>query len=215
MAFRDVLAATPFLIVLITFLLAGADDVPPGADLVDMAVPGRFLTTVDVLPSLDSLMPLTLGAVRVAGLAGCDAVVVPLVRAVLDAPPERSLEEELGMVDVVFARARLVAAVVVPPRVARAFSTMLVMMFEVLVGETGRAMPDFTGDGLVVEDDAAVAAAPRGAMRELEDAGERTWAGLRAISAAGPRRAFLGPSRWSSSFSLSPPEMSRLFWGGG
>lgn len=63
--------------VLITFLLAAVelddDDVPPGADLVDIAVPGRFLTTVEVLPSLDSLMPLTLRApVRVAGLdAGC------------------------------------------------------------------------------------------------------------------------------------------------
>jgi len=32
-----------------------------------IAVAGRFLTTVDVLPSLDSLMALTLRAVRVAG----------------------------------------------------------------------------------------------------------------------------------------------------
>lgn len=35
-----------------------------------MAVAGRFLTTVDVLPSLDSLTPLTLRVVRVGGLDG-------------------------------------------------------------------------------------------------------------------------------------------------
>lgn len=129
------------------------------------------------------------------------------------------------MVEVVFARPRLVAGAVPRVVVARAFSTMLLMRFDDLTGETGRAMPDLTGDRwdrLVVIDEAA--AAPLGAIRELDEAGERTWAGwLRAISAAGPRRAFLGLSMCEISFSLSPPEMSRLclleavsmvFWGG-
>ena len=93
-----------------------------------------------------------------------------LVRVALDAPPERSLEEELGTVEVVFARERLVVAVVVAVRVARAFSTMLVMMFEDLVGETGRAMPDLMGDRLVVLEEVEAAAAPRGARRELDEA---------------------------------------------
>lgn len=53
------------MIVPITVLFAGG-----AFDADDMAVPGRFLTTVDVLPSLDSLITLTLRPVRVAGLAG-------------------------------------------------------------------------------------------------------------------------------------------------
>lgn len=57
-----VLAPTPFLMVLMTVRFAGGALI--GAAI---AVAGRFLTTVDVLPSLDSLMALTLRAVRVAG----------------------------------------------------------------------------------------------------------------------------------------------------
>lgn len=64
-AFFVAVAATPFLIVPITDRFAVT-----GARVVAIAVAGRFLTTVDVLPSLDSLTPLTLRVVRVGGLEG-------------------------------------------------------------------------------------------------------------------------------------------------
>lgn len=76
--------------------------------------------------------------------------------AVLEAvpAPERSLE---GItVEVVCARPRFVAEaaaeeLVVPaPRVARALSPKVLIVFVCFVGETGRAIPDFTGDMLLV-----------------------------------------------------------------
>ena len=186
---------TPFLIVLITVLLA----VAAGAALLAVVVV-RFLTTVDVLPSLDSLTPLTLravrvAAVRVAGAAGAAlapllvlvAVVMPVVLEPLD---------ELAVDALVALRC------VVPVRVARAFSTMLLSMLvalAVFVGETGRAIMDLAGDG---------GARSRGIARVLDDVGESTCPGLREGSvAAGPRAFFLGFSMWSTMFSLFPPEM--------
>lgn len=110
--FAVVPAPTPFLIVLITVRFAA------GAFAADIAVAGRFLTTVDVLPSLDSLMALTLRAVRVAGLAGgAGCTATPRLALVVDADVEPL--DELVVVDVVVLR--LVAAA----RVDRAFSTML------------------------------------------------------------------------------------------
>lgn len=101
--------------------------------------------------------------------------------------------DELAVVDVVVLR--LVAAA----RVDRAFSTMLLSRLVAeasLVGDTGRAIPDFAGD----------AGRSRGLRRELDEVGESTWAGLRAMSAAaGPGRAFfLGIFNAAISFSLSP-----------
>jgi hypothetical protein len=165
-------------------------------DADDMAVPGRFLTTVDVLPSLDSLMTLTLRPVRVAGLAGGGAAApffVPLVAV------DVALLDELAVVELV--ALRFVAAA----RVDFAFSTMLLrrlVALEILVGDTGRAIPDFMGEE-------AAAVRSRGAMRELDEAGERTWPWERMASVAGPARGFfLRTSRVSISFSLSMPEIS-------
>lgn len=118
-------------------------------------------TTVDVLPSLDSLTPLALRVVRVALvvavvgaallaaggaallLAGAAtaaaAPLLVLVAAALDADPA----DELAVDTVVAFR------VVAAARVDRAFSTMFPRRLVVpsLVGETGRAMSDLFGDG--------------------------------------------------------------------
>jgi hypothetical protein len=56
-AFFVAVPVTPFLIVPMTVLLAGAGGAAP-------TVVVRFLTTVPVLPSLDSLMALTLRVAR-------------------------------------------------------------------------------------------------------------------------------------------------------
>lgn len=196
LAVAALVAPTPFLMALITVRFAGGAFA--GAP---MAVAGRFLTTVDVLPSLDSLMALTLRAVRVAGRVAEEggwaaAPLLPLVAVpVVDVDPL----VELAVVDVVVLR--LVAAA----RVDRAFSTMLLsrlVALASLVGDTGRAMPDFAGD----------MGRSRGLRRELDEVGERTWPGLRVISvAAGPGRVFfLGMSMVvAMSFSLSP-EISLL-----
>jgi hypothetical protein len=60
---------TPLLIVLITVRFAGADgpvDLTAAVLVVLVAAEAGFLTTVEVLPSLDSLMLLTLSVFRVA-----------------------------------------------------------------------------------------------------------------------------------------------------
>ena len=148
-AFLVAVAATPFLIVPITDRFAA-----PGARVVAMAVAGRFLTTVDVLPSLDSLTPLTLRVVRVGGREG-GAAGCPMVRVGFDAVVVVALKELAVVEAVVLAR-------------VRAFPTMLLIMLvavAILVGETGRAMLDLTGDAC---------GRSRGAIRELEEAGERT-----------------------------------------
>jgi hypothetical protein len=128
------------------------------------AVVVLFLTTVPVLPSLDSLMALTLRAVRDVAPAlevgaGAAAAFLVLVAA---ADPLA----ELAVDDVV------VFLVVAAARVERAFSTILLNMpllaVAGLVGDTGRAMKDLPGEG------AAAARSRGGRTRLLEEAGDRT-----------------------------------------
>lgn len=177
---------TPFLIVPITVLFAaaavgGGFGCAPGG-----AVMGRFRITVDVLPSLDSLVPLALRAVRVAGRdevvdcweeeggAGCmpAVTVAPRLRAAAVAVLA------VVVVAVVVLRAAPVVTVVVEAVglwTERAPSTILLRMLVARTARpgvtTGRAMPDRPGVATV-----------RGATRELEVVGERTWVGLRVAS---------------------------------
>ena len=178
------------------------------------AVMGRLRITVAVLPSLDSLVPLALRAVRVAGReGGCAAVAADgwgwWKAAVVVAPRLRraaAVEVEEVVVVVVVALVVLEVMVlraavdVVGARVVdRAPSTILLRMLVACTARpgvtAGRAMPDLPG-----------VAAVRGAIRELEVVGDRTWAGLRETSAAWWARIFF----WGvcTSFSLSPPEIS-------
>lgn len=174
-------AATPFLIVPITVRLAavagtegGGFGCAPGG-----AVAGRRLTTVEVLPSLVSLLPLARSADRVAGLDGgaaavatvaprfllAAAAVVPLVVLVV-------VLLLLVEVPVVAVEAVVVLRVVAATRMDRAFSTMLLRMFVATIAlpgvTTGRAMPDLAG--------VATVRLP-GVMRLLEVVGDRTWPG--------------------------------------
>ena len=153
-AFFVVAPVTPFRMVLMTVLFVA------GADVVDLvaaaARPVGFLTTVDVLPSLDSLMPLTLLAVRVVAVRVVvdGAAAAPLLARVAAVVLPAA---ELAVDDVVVFR------VVAAARVDRAFSTMLLIMFVALfclVGDTGRAIIDLAGEG---------GARSRGSTRVLED----------------------------------------------
>jgi hypothetical protein len=152
-----------------------------------------FLTTVEVLPSLDSLMPLILRPARDVAAplaAGAGAAAAAPLRVLQVAAVLNPLE--LAVEDAVAFRA------IAPARVARVFSTMLLMMVVELagfVGDTGRAIIDFAGD----------AGRSRGATRELEEAGDKTCDQfLEAISVAGPLRSFfLGFPMCATSFSLS------------
>jgi hypothetical protein len=204
-AFLVAVPVTPFRIVPITVLFAALAG--GGAALAVVTVVVRFLTTVPVLPSLDSLMALTLRVVLdvapALGGAGAAAVAAPLLVLVAAAALVVPLEE-LAVEDIVVFRA------VAAARVERAFSTMLLNMplltVAGLVGETGRAMSDLPGE-------ATTAARSRGCgrMRLLDDVGDRTWEGLGGGLAAGPARAFfLGFSICVTSFSLSPPERTSL-----
>lgn len=177
---------TPFLIEFMTPFLAGAA----------LAAAPRF-TTVPVLASLVSLLPLTLRALRVAGRdvgarGFVAATLLVRVAAVVLAELELVLE----------AAVTFLAA---PARVAFAFSTMLDRTFpaadrvvELFNGEAGRAMPDLTGE----------AGRTRFARRELDEVGERICAG-RTSAVAAARIRFLAFSACSNSFSLSP-EMASL-----
>lgn len=156
-AFLVAVPVTPFLMVPITVLFA----VVAGAAA---AVVVLFLTTVPVLPSLDSLMALTLRAARdvaPALEAGAAAAAAFLVLVVAADPLA-----ELAVEDVV------VFLVVAAARVERAFSTILlnIPLLEgaCLVGDTGRAMNDLPGEG------AAAARSRGGRTRLLEEAGDRT-----------------------------------------
>lgn len=115
---------TPLLMVPMTVLFAAA----AGAAAL-VAVPPRavlFLITVDVLPSLDSLMPLTFRAVRVV-VAFVGAVpAAPLL--VLRVPLADVLADVLAVeVDVFIFRD------VWATRVERAFSARLLRMFDALL----------------------------------------------------------------------------------
>ena len=204
---------TPFLIELMTVFLVDVAAVVPAVALraVDAAVPaaGRpaLRTTVDVLPSLDSLVPLILLTCRAVAavvdreaavatvvvavaVAGAVAVVVavlvfaaaprPRVRAAVAVVPPAA---ELAVEDVVGLR-------VLAVREARAFSTMELIMFVVdvcFVGDMGRAIDDLKGDCGA----GAARSRSRGLTRELDDAGERTCTGCVPDA---PGR--LAPPRW-------------------
>jgi hypothetical protein len=152
--------------VLITLLLAAG-----AAAVVFAAAAPPLRTTVDVLPSLDSLTPLTLrvrtpvAAVALVallvGLTGDDGAAVAPRRVLAVPAVGADVVEELVVDEAVVGLLRVAAAV----RVERAFSTMLLRRVEAVpfVGETGLASPDLAGDGA------------RGAIRVFEDAGERTW----------------------------------------
>ncbi len=124
--------ATPFFSVLMTVRFAGAAAAGFRA--------AAFLTTVDVLPSLDSLMPLALRVARVpAAVALVAAPFLALVAAAPPAAPELAVDDEAAVV-------RVVAVA----RVDRAFSTMLLNMLVAaacFAGDTGRAMSDLVGEG--------------------------------------------------------------------
>ena len=155
----------------------------------------RF-TTVPVLASLVSLLPLALRAFLVAGReGGARGAGARLVLAAVVVPFELELVLEAA-----------VTFLAVPALVAFAFSTMLESIFvaaaaeravpEFLRGEAGRAICDFVGD----------AGRVRFARREFDEVGDRTWAGRTwAASAAwAARTRFFAFSRCSISFSLSP-----------
>lgn len=167
---------TPFLIELMTVFFVAAAVVPVtlrAAEAVVLAA-GRptLRTTVDVLASLDSLIPLILLAFRAAAAAADreagaavvpDAAPRPRVRAAVAVAPPAA---ELAVDDVVGFR-ELAA------RVARAFSTMELIRFVAdacFVGDMGRAMNDLAGD----DGAGAPRSRSRGFMRELDDAGDRT-----------------------------------------
>lgn len=124
------------LIVFITVLLAA------GAVLVVLDVVDAFLTTVVVLPSLDSLVTLTLRLPRAVAVDGGSAAALrvrPVAVVAVVAVLELAVEEV-----VVF----LVAAA---GRVALALSTMLErrledLVVEAFIGDTGRVIVDFVGD---------------------------------------------------------------------
>lgn len=175
-------AATPFLMVPMTvFFVDGA------------ALAAVFLTTVVALPSLVSLLSLTLRAVRVAGLGG---------GALAGAAPRRVFAVVPAELELVF---DVVVTLRVPPaRVALAFSTMLESTLVAAAaervapvafkGEAGRAIWDFIGE-----------AGRSRLRRELDEVGDRICAGRTApVSGARPRAFFLGFSMFSFSFSLSP-----------
>lgn len=175
------------------------------------AVMGRFRITVEALSSLDSLAPLALRAVRVAGLdaddgglpAAAETVAPRLRRAAAAADADADADAVVAVVLVPLSVLRAADDGAVGGRVVdRPPSTILLSM---LVAATalpgvgvGRAMPDLAG-----------VAAVRGANLEFEVVGERTCAGLRATSAPAvlARIFFWGVWTW---FSLSPPEISWL-----
>lgn len=214
-ALLAVALVTPFLIELMTvvFFAAAEAVVPVTFRAVDAVVPaaGRptLRTTVDVLASLDSLIPLTLRAFRAAAAAADleagaapvpDAAPRPRVRAAVAVAPPAA---ELAVEDVVGFR-------VVAARVARAFSTMELMRFDAeacFVGDMGRAIKDLAGDegGAAAEAGAAPRSRSRGFMRELDEAGDRTCPGCVPWDVPGaPRWRFFGLSRCAFWFSLSP-----------
>jgi hypothetical protein len=157
--------ATPLLIVPMTVFFVAVPLVDAVFGTAPRAVAG-FLTTVEVLPSLDSLTPLARRAVRVAALLDDEAaaVVAPFfVLAAVDLAVPDVLEPLDELAVDAFVAFRTVAAA----RVDRAFSTMLLSRFvalTVFVGDTGRAMKDFPGDA---------AARSRGITLVLDDVGER------------------------------------------
>lgn len=178
-----------------------------GASLFSEAFAVLFFTTVDVLPSLDSLMPLILRALAVAAsLTVPDADDGPYLL-----PPAVPVAE-LAVVDVE-ALARF------PPasfRVERAFSAQLLRRFDALLFFTGDfgVAAAFSDAGMSRVRRALPPDAGRGTGRTLVEAGDRTLDALVAsLPIAGfPRGFLLGASEPSDapSFSLLSPEISSL-----
>ncbi len=169
---------TLFLSVFITVrFAAGAGAAGCAAALVVLvaALAPVFLTTVAVLPSLDSLIPLILRVVRVAGAlvmtAGAAAAFLVFIAGARPAA-------ELAVEDVVALR-------VTAARVDRAFSTMLLSRFvdAGLAGDAGRAISDLVGE----------TGRSRALSLELDDVGESTLDGSGPASPGRrPRNLFLG-----------------------
>lgn len=177
------------------------------ASLFSEAFAVLFFTTVDVLPSLDSLMPLALRA-----LAGAASLTIPDA----DDGPDLLLliipVAELAVVDVV-AWPRFPAASF---RVDRAFSAQLLRRFDALLFFTGDfgVAATFSDAGMSRVRSVLPPDAGRGTDRTLVEAGDRTLDALVALlSMAGfPRGFLLGASEPSEapSFSLLSPEISSL-----
>ncbi len=158
-----------------------------------------FLTTVAVLPSLDSLVTLTFRLPRVVVVdgGGAAALRVRPVAVVAVVPAlELAVEEAVAFLAVVVGR------------VALALSTILERIFEealvggAFIGDAGRLIIDFVGE----------AGRSLGRMRVFDDVGDRTCdAEMGAFGWMGaPRSLFLGLSIASPWFSLSAPEISVL-----
>lgn len=158
-AFFVAVPVTPFLIVPMTVLLAAG-----GA----AAAAVLFLTTVPVLPSLDSLMALTLRVAR-------DVAPAREAGAVAAAPFLAFVDAAVGAAAELAVEAAAVFRVEAAARVDRAFSTMLLniplLLVGGLVGDTGRAINDRLGEG------GAAARSRAGRTRLLEEAGDSTWDG--------------------------------------
>lgn len=178
--FLAVAPATPFLIVLIIVLFAGG----AGAGF-DATV---FLTTVAVLPSLDSLI---LRPVRVAGRerGGLPAVGAAARLALVFAVVPTALEAVEDVVVFLTGAGRAALATVGLATLGGAF-----------MGDAGRAMCDLTGEAVL----------SRGRFRAFVDVGDRTCAAsvTADVGMYPPRYFFFGLSTpW---FSLSPSASSSL-----
>lgn len=161
-AFFVAVPVTPFLIVPMTVLLAAGGAAGAAAAAV------LFLTTVPVLPSLDSLMALTLRVAR-------DVAPAREAGAVSAAPFLAFVDAAVGAAAELAVEAAAVFRVEAAARVDRAFSTMLLniplLLVGGLVGDTGRAINDRLGEG------GAAARSRAGRTRLLEEAGDSTWDG--------------------------------------
>jgi hypothetical protein len=183
-------APTPCLMVPMTVRFAGAATaVTFFAAAAPVAAAVRVLTTVEVLPSLASLMPLALRVVRVPATAALCLVVFAVLALTGDAVPAAVAAAPRRVLVVAVAGLLRVEAAA---RVERAFSTMLLSRVDAVpfVGEAGLPSADLAGE------------AARGMAREFAVAGDSGW----------PWRAWdfavsgllLPPSVGSGPFSLSP-----------
>jgi hypothetical protein len=178
-AFLVVPPVTPFLMVPMTVLFAA------GAEVSFVTV---FFTTVEVLPSLESLI---LRAVRVAGrgTGGLDGAAALRVRVFAVVPTALEAVEDV----VVF----LVGAGRVEPGMPT--RTALGGAF---IGDAGRAMLDLAGE---------CGALSRGTYLAFVEVGDRIWAVSGTIDAGPwPRCFFFGLSMSPTWFSLSTPPISSL-----
>lgn len=185
-----VLAAADF-VVFTFFLAAGA------ALVLEAAV--VFLTTVEVLASLDSLAKLIFRLPRVAVVEGGGAAALrvrPVAVVAVVPALELAVEEAVAFL------------AVIAGRVALAFSTMLERIFEealfawAFIGDAGRLIIDFVGE----------AGRSLGKTRVLEDVGDRICDAENGAFglATAPRGLFLGLSTASPWFSLLASDISVL-----